>query len=279
MLLNRMLCIQCFYWLQVGKTGAWHLLVKMLHDHLNSSKGVVIETGSPANSMFLKGQQPGSTRHSKIVTMDYLLSASCNGLEPSTPALNTPPLVSAVNTVSISTSQYMAYDASHSCTDCLHLRQTQHSDTVLSHLPTAGGSPVVLKWHIPASQTDHCVLTTDNGRSFLQRLRQSRGREGIRTPVFIPTTGRHSTGLFNLSHTDYQQLQVLVTTDNEFNKYCKSWPNMIIMALPDHHPPGLGLLSETSLLYYTRILVGIASNSFISLFVEYRMCIIIIFVR
>lgn len=61
------------------------------------------------------------------------------------------------------------------------------------------------------------------------------------TPVFTPTLGRDSLGLFNLFHNQCSQLlHVLVTSESQFSKYCKAWPNHVIMALPDKEATGLG---------------------------------------
>ncbi len=49
-------------------------------------------------------------------------------------------------------------------------------------------------------------------------------------------------GLFNLCHADYEQLQVLVTVESQFKKYCRAWPNLVVMAVPDKEAMGLGML-------------------------------------
>ena len=64
------------------------------------------------------------------------------------------------------------------------------------------------------------------------------------TPIFTPTLGRDSSGLFNLFHSLPHHFHVLVTNLSEFKAYCKAWPNHIIMALPDQEVVGLGECSS-----------------------------------
>ena len=56
-----------------------------------------------------------------------------------------------------------------------------------------------------------------------------------RTPIFTPSTGRASTGLFNLAHVMKHQkyVHIIVVNENEVSEYRKQWPTHIIMALPD----------------------------------------------
>ena len=244
----------------------WHLLVRLLHDHLHSLKGVVIETGSLARSIFLKD---GSTcepvitnsKHSKIVTLEYLTSRLCNGVD-SDEVLSPPRIITTsnslslgVSTATISTSPYMAYDASHSCNDCTHLKQSsgQFSE-LISHLPLKDKSSVTIRWHVPLSQARHCTVSNDSGIKRLEMLnfpffnRHREQKAAVRTPVFITSLGRELTGLLNLFHSGYQQLQVVVVTvESQFERYCKAWPQHIIMALPDHKAMGLGELASVCL--------------------------------
>ncbi len=112
----------------------------------------------------------------------------------------------------------------------------------------------MLKWQIPSSQAKHCTLVTDGERKYLYSLKlphinwNKDVKSKIRTPVFIPTMGRDTTGLFNLCHAGYEHLQVLVTVESQFKKYCRAWPNLIIMAVPDNEGMGLGMLVRNSII-------------------------------
>ena len=56
-----------------------------------------------------------------------------------------------------------------------------------------------------------------------------------RTPIFTPSTGRASTGLFNLAHIMKHQkyMHVIVVNENEVPGYRKQWPTHVIMAVPN----------------------------------------------
>ena len=291
----------------MGKTGAWLLMVRLLHDHLCSSQGITVENPSPVTTIFLPDtfSPPSSStrlsskgdsnivppllstvglKHSRIVPLKYLEGISKylgreehlskNDLKsfvlpfPGEPPSKTTAessssnasLVSSTNhtlprhVVSLPVSTYMAYDFTHSCTECSkYLRGTPSSipEVLTSNLPVtaAGGTEqqVLIKWSIPSHQLKHCVVSSN--RKTLERLKlltlRNKGEKAFSyplTPIFTPTLGRDSSGLLNLFHSSFQHLHVLVTTSNQFNKYCKAWPNHIIMALPDEEAVGLGTL-------------------------------------
>lgn len=231
------------------------MLVRMLHDHLRSSKGVAVEMGTPVDSIFLQdsSSDPSSSdsKHSKIVSMEYLTEQLCNGVD----SKDFSKLSSSVATTieykkpavtMISTSPYMAYNVSHSCKECTSVPTPSTTPrlpgSLISKLPMKDGSFIALKWHIPSSQAKHWLVGGE-GKMYLKLSHTASERNGavrIRTPVFVPTMGRDMTGLFNLFHTGYEQLQVLVTVETQFEKYCKAWPNHIIMAIPNQDAIGLG---------------------------------------
>ena len=158
--------------------------------------------------------------------------------------------------ISVSVSPYMSYDFTHSCNDCSkYVRGTSLTvpDFLTFALPCAPGRGVVggescisVKWYVPSVQQKHCVI--NNNHKTLERLKlpmmKVRGDKNPllypMTPVFTPTLGRDSSGLFNLFHNQYHHIHVLVTSESEFGKYCKAWPNHLIMALPDKEATGLG---------------------------------------
>jgi len=81
---------------QVGKTGAWLLMVRLLHDHLRSSQGVVVENPPASSSIFLSRTSEGdevplltnsvpmditSPSYSPIVPLEYLQSVARDSCE------------------------------------------------------------------------------------------------------------------------------------------------------------------------------------------------------
>lgn len=214
---------------------------------------------------------PSTMKHSRVVPLEYLQDLmkdsaskeSKNDIKQKHISLRDMPTQSSAESsfiatgtslgerhvVSISISQYMAYDFIHSCNKCSKYVQgnpNKQSEFLTSHLPSRnGGEGINIEWCIPANQQKHCVLS--NNRKTLERLRLSTMKlkgEKISscpmTPVFTPTIGRDSSGLFNLFHSQFYHLHILVTSVSNFNNYCKVWPNHIIMALPDREGTGLG---------------------------------------
>ncbi len=108
------------------------------------------------------------------------------------------------------------------------------------------GATVTIQWYIPSQFQRFFVISHDrkklehlnlpmviNGQPFPHPL----------SPIFVPSLGRDCSGLFNLFHTSQltpEQVHVVVTSASQFNKYRKSWPNHIVMALPDEGSLGLG---------------------------------------
>jgi len=269
---------------QVGKTGAWLLMVRLLHDHLRSSQGVVVENPPASSRSFLSRTSEGdevplltnsvpmyitSPSYSPIVPLEYLQSVARDACEendrkPDIALLKDSPQSQAEfsslmtansvselrHTVSIPISPYIAYDFTHSCADCAkYLRGSPlaHPEVLTSLLPTEQGGHITLQWHVPTYQQKHCVISPD--RKTLERLKLATLRlKGEKTishplsPIFTPTLSRESSGLFNLFHSSYESLHVLVTTSGQFEKYCKTWPNHLIMALPEQDSLGLGEL-------------------------------------
>ena len=272
---------------QVGKTGAWLLMVRLLHDHLRSSQGVVVECPPTPSSIFLTrptqdDESPllsntalppslqSQSKCSSIVPLKHLQALTRQSCEdndrkpiihlsedsPKSQAefstlSTTNPQNEHRHTVLIPISQYVAYDFTHSCTDCAkYLRGSpvSRAEILTSFLPTEEGGHISLQWHIPTYQQKHCVISPD--RKTLERLKlptlKLKGEKNIPhplTPIFTPTLSRESSGLFNLFHSSFEGLHVIVTTSGQFERYCKAWPNHIIMALPEQDSLGLGELS------------------------------------
>lgn len=216
---------------------------------------------------------PSSVKHSRIVPLEFLhgllkrasdeesksgivsSALSPESLPTQSSAEASPVMpgtgVEARHVVSLSVSPHMSFNFTHSCTEC-----SKYVRGSLLNLPEfltfslpcqySKEKSITLRWCVPASQQRHCVIGSN--RKTLERLKLPvmKGR-GDRvpscplTPIFTPTLGRDSSGLFNLFHNQfYYQMHVLVTNESEFGKYCKAWPNHLIMALPDKEATGLG---------------------------------------
>ena len=324
--------------LQVGKTGAWLLMVRLLHSHLHSSQGVTVKNPPAPRSIFVSPNNfKEETRHqlrneegilslplpqgsptlalrsstqSRVVSLKCLeriakllaLDAKTDSKPPKLITLNnsqsktvakptqlgSPPRTqaaatgvgghihvqadtappSANTTISLPLSPYMTYDFTHSCSECSkHMRGNAiaQPEYLSSSLPMAAAGTnsadsagsqgyVTIKWFVPAGQQKHCVVSQD--RKVLERLKlptfKFKGEKASHpvTPIFTPTVGRDSSGLFNLFHSLPHHFHVLVTNFSEFKAYCKAWPNHIIMALPDQEAVGLGkIYYQLQLLY------------------------------
>lgn len=292
--------------MQVGKTGSWLLLIRLLQDHLRSSQGVMVEDLPLPFSMFLpssppdpgcveppvtaggrsgscgdhlslaRSAVPSSVKHSRIVLLEFLhgllkrtsdeetkggikvpstLSPGSlptqSSAEVSTMVAGTGGAEARQQVVSLPVSPHMSFNFTHSCTEC-----SKYVRGSLLTLPAfltfslpcqySKDKSVTLRWCVPASQQRHCVISTnfktlERLKLPLMKLKGDRVPSYPLTPAFTPTLGRDSSGLFNLFHNQfYYQLHVLVTNESEFGKYCKAWPNHLIMALPDEEATGLG---------------------------------------
>lgn len=106
------------------------------------------------------------------------------------------------------------------------------------------GSDVVnLYWHIPLCYEPFFCI--NDGRQTISSLklpvvshtgtlREDSLPRAVKTPIFIPSTGRFEQGLFNLFYAMNQlsHVAVIVVKLSELNFYACTWPNHIIMALP-----------------------------------------------
>ena len=224
----------------------------------------------------LLGAVSPSLKHSRIVPLEFLhnlLKASGDEESKVNIRTTTPPTLSpgglptqssaesssmALGTglesrhvVSLSVSPHMSFNFTHSCTECS--KYVRGSLLTLPEFLTfslpcrhSKDKSVTLRWCVPASQQRHCVIGSNH--KTLERLKLPMMKvKGDRaplsypiTPVFMPTLGRDSSGLLNLFHNQFYQMHILVTNESEFGKYCKAWPNHLIMAIPDKEATGLG---------------------------------------
>jgi hypothetical protein len=234
--------------------------------------------GTESPNHLLRNAVSASLKHSRIVPLELLHSIlkkagdeeSKNNIKTtSTPVLSPGglPTQSSAETssmgvgtvaesrhvVSLSVSPHMSFNFTHSCTECSkYMRGSLLTlpDILTFSLPCrySTDKSVTIRWCVPASQQRHCIINSN--RKTLECLkipmvkvkgdRVPSSTAGPLTPIFTPTLGRDSSGLFNLFHNQFYQMHVLVTSESEFGKYCKAWPNHLIMALPDKEATGLG---------------------------------------
>lgn len=181
----------------------------------------------------------------KKPTITLLNSPKSVGNSPSLLPTNS---VDPRHIITIPISPHVAYDFTHSCTECSkYLRGSPvgASEVLTFPLPAEKGGVVEIQWHVPTYQQKHCIISPD--RKTLERLKlptlRAKGEKNFNslfTPIFTPTIGRESSGMFNLFHASFDHLHVLVTTASQFEKYCKAWPNHLVMALPEQDSMGLG---------------------------------------
>lgn len=233
------------------------------------------EVGPHPDHLLLGAVSP-SLKHSRIVPLEFLHNllkatsdeeSKINIRATTTPVLSPGGLptqssaesssmalgtgIESRHVVSLSISPHMSFNFTHSCTECSkYVRGSLLTlpEFLTFHLPCRHSKDknVTLRWCVPASQQRHCVI--GSSRKTLERLKlpmmKVKGDRAVSsyplTPVFMPTLGRDSSGLLNLFHNQFYQMHILVTTESEFGKYCKAWPNHLIMALPDKEATGLG---------------------------------------
>ncbi len=267
-------CISIFH-SQVGKTGVWLLFIRLLHEHLRSAHGVVVMNVPQPSSLFLEDaglkessrqqesqEQEVGCRRGRIISLEQLhlihqslvgdkemkLNALLGNSSPQTVGEASGTTISSPQTLSLSVSSHVTYDCTHSCADCSkYLRGSLSPSALLtSSLPMEEGASITIRWCVPSRFQQLFVISQDRKTvSHLKLPVVHRGRPSPLplSPIFVPSLGRDSTGLFNLYHTTQEsceQMHVIVTSSSQFDTYRKAWPNHIIMALPDEGSLGLG---------------------------------------
>ncbi|KAM8877777.1 LOW QUALITY PROTEIN: protein GREB1 [Synchiropus picturatus] len=146
-------------------------------------------------------------------------------------------------TTRIKLSKYAAYNTYHHCEQChqylgFHPRyQMQESSLhAFSFTHLLLGQEIQLYFIIPRSKEHHFRFSHPAGRleSLRLPLASDVNPDGIKTPIFTPTTGRHEHGLFNLFHAmdGASHLHILVVKEYEMAIYKKYWPNHVLLVLP-----------------------------------------------
>ena len=224
-------------------------------EHLHSLQGVTVISDPLSASVFI-GEDSSSQDHtsedhapslnSRIIPLESLQTLCKATMEGSPPKTVTVP---TSHTVSLNLSQYTAYDATHSCTECIkRAMQSNHAHTLTSLLPLEGEGPLVLQWHVPEGALRHFVLSLD--RRSIERLKLSTLKTKMAdtkcpsvtslTPIITISVGLEAAALLNLSHTGFDGLHIVVTLASQFEAYRKVWPNTIIVGLPDMGCLGTG---------------------------------------
>ena len=234
-------------------------------------KLITLNNNSPSHTQTLA--RPSHT-HQHLGSPPLSQASAATNVHVAAADRTTPP---STSTISLPLSPHMTYDFTHSCSECSkHMRGNAiaQPEYLSSSLPLASGTTnstgtnadsarlqghITIKWFVPASQQKHCVISQD--RKILERLKlpmfKFKGEKASQpvSPIFTPTLGRDSSGLFNLFHSLPHHFHVLVTNLSEFKAYCKAWPNHIIMALPDQEVVGLGKTLAAVVSSFTFILM------------------------
>ncbi|KAM6918711.1 GREB1-like protein [Xenentodon cancila] len=146
-------------------------------------------------------------------------------------------------TKSMRLSRFAAHNAFHHCEQCHNYCEagpatqlsecTFHAFTFCSSML---GEEVQLQFFIPKAKEQHFVFSQQG--SHLECLRlpliSSKDPDILKSPIFIPTTGRQEHGLLNLFHAmeGAPHLHILVVKQFEMPHYRKYWPNHILLVLP-----------------------------------------------
>ncbi|CAL8365156.1 unnamed protein product [Gadus morhua 'NCC'] len=98
------------------------------------------------------------------------------------------------------------------------------------------GDEIQLFFIIPKSKEHYFSFSQSGGQleSLRLPLTSEWSPDCIKSPIFMPTTGRHEHGLFNLFHAmdGAAHLHILVVKEYEMPVYKKYWPNHIMLVLP-----------------------------------------------
>ncbi|MEQ2270743.1 hypothetical protein XENORESO_011147 [Xenotaenia resolanae] len=146
-------------------------------------------------------------------------------------------------TARIKLSKYAAYNTYHHCEQCHQylgfnpryqiFESTLHAFT-FTHLLL--GEEIQLYFIIPKSKEHYFSFSQPGGQLESMRLPLTSdwSPDCIKSPIFMPTTGRHEHGLFNLYHAmdGASHLHILVIKEYEMAVYKKYWPNHIMLVLP-----------------------------------------------
>ncbi|CAL8246308.1 unnamed protein product [Lota lota] len=140
-------------------------------------------------------------------------------------------------------SKHAAYNTYHHCEQChqymgfnprYQMCESSLHTFNFSHLQL--GDDIQLFFIIPKSKEHYFSFSQSGGQleSLRLPLTSEWSPDCIKSPIFMPTTGRHEHGLFNLFHAmdGAAHLHILVVKEYEMPVYKKYWPNHIMLVLP-----------------------------------------------
>lgn len=262
----RVICV-----LQVGKTGACLLLLRLLHDLTLSAHGVMVKN-EPLAKKYLKRLKDSSaeplmvkfdptiqeyfkTKHfSKIYSV---LSLHNEGSleEPEEVTDEEKEGTESKQSAEPKTEAYLslsfncAYDPTHSCNGCvLYMCRPHNSSTdtgvIRAEFTIEGPTPAIFAIYIPMSQRKLFDIKTCpvTGKITVQRFilfsdvtPYKKTSKQVITPIFTPTFNRQAHALLNLHHAfvGAQHVHILVMNASQVANYQKVWPNHIILILPE----------------------------------------------
>ncbi|XP_056464517.1 protein GREB1-like [Gadus chalcogrammus] len=176
---------------------------------------------------------------------DDVSNVYCPGHKPSADA--EPPRQEDVylrrRTSRMKLSKHAAYNTYHHCEQChqymgfnprYQMCESSLHTFTFSHLQL--GDEIQLFFIIPKSKEHYFSFSQSGGQleSLRLPLTSEWSPDCIKSPIFMPTTGRHEHGLFNLFHAmdGAAHLHILVVKEYEMPVYKKYWPNHIMLVLP-----------------------------------------------
>ena len=170
---------------------------------------------------------PSST-HSFVVPLEFLKQ----GLTLPSPVNS--PLIS-LNNVVLTVSSSVAHNASHSCPKCSLNSPTERSSPIthtFTSILTFNSSAITIHWSIPTNKLTLVSIGVDQTLNYIKFSSEP--------TIFSLSLDQNGSALLNLSHTARNNLHIIVTKQSLLEPYIHSWPNNIIVALPDTFINGLG---------------------------------------
>ena len=232
--------------LQVGKLGACLLLVRLLHEYLRSSQGVTAITRTPTLLPLISPTPPPSpltTSFSPIVSID-LLTAFRDKTKFPPSSFYLPASETKTSSVLINAHPSIVHDSSHSCPKCSSKKgsgETTPTNYILSSVINYNSASQSVQWSIPASKVDMVSMTANGTFECIKLpLCPLSPNPAVAIPIFTISPDLKELALLNMTHTADKHLHIVVTKLSSLPHYQKSWPNHIIVGLPDDVFSGSG---------------------------------------
>ncbi|KAG8571101.1 hypothetical protein GDO81_011524 [Engystomops pustulosus] len=147
-------------------------------------------------------------------------------------------------TVSMMLTKYASYNTFHHCEQChqyMDISSTSQTPESTIHAFTFSssmlGEEVQLHFIIPKSKEHHFVFSKQGKHLESMKLplvSDAQSLNGVKSPIFTPSSGRHEHGLLNLYHAmeGIDHLHIMVVKEYEMPLYRKYWSNHIMLVLP-----------------------------------------------